>query len=49
MAKRYVEGVGGTIGVESTEGEGSTFFLSVPFPLVPFDPSIDCAHSQFIF
>jgi signal transduction histidine kinase len=49
MAKRYVEGVGGTIGVESTEGEGSTFFISVPFPLVPFDPSIDCAHSQFIF
>ncbi len=46
MAKRYIEGVGGTIGVESTEGEGSTFFFSVPFPLVPFDPSIDRAHSQ---
>ncbi|CAM6020284.1 unnamed protein product [Sphagnum balticum] len=46
MAKRYVEAVGGTIGVESTEGEGSTFFFSVPFPLVPFDPSIHCAHSQ---
>ncbi|CAK9208323.1 unnamed protein product [Sphagnum troendelagicum] len=29
MAKRYVEGAGGTIGVESAEGKGST--LSSPY------------------
>ncbi len=37
MAKHYVERVGGNIGVESSVGEGSTFFFSIPFPLVPRD------------
>ncbi|KAG0613163.1 hypothetical protein M758_6G081500 [Ceratodon purpureus] len=39
MAKRFVERVGGSIGVESEEGSGSTFFFSIPFPLAPVDVS----------
>jgi hypothetical protein len=39
MAKRFVERAGGSIGVESKEGSGSTFFFSIPFPLVPVDLS----------
>ncbi|KAG0569370.1 hypothetical protein KC19_6G085800 [Ceratodon purpureus] len=39
MAKRFVEQAGGSIGVESEEGSGSTFFFSIPFPLVPVDPN----------
>ncbi|KAL2652372.1 hypothetical protein R1flu_020500 [Riccia fluitans] len=34
MARRFVEQVGGRIGVESEEGKGSTFHFSLPFPLV---------------
>jgi len=37
MAKRFVERAGGSIGVESEEGSGSTFFFSIPFPLVRVD------------
>lgn len=37
MAKRFVERAGGSIGVESEEGRGSTFFFSIPFPLIPID------------
>lgn len=37
MAKRFVERAGGSIGVESEEGSGSTFFFSIPFPLVSVD------------
>lgn len=37
MAKRFVERAGGSIGVESEEGSGSTFFFSIPFPLVPIN------------
>lgn len=39
MAKRFVERAGGSIGVESEEGSGSTFFFSIPFPLVRVDVS----------
>ncbi|XP_024371609.1 uncharacterized protein [Physcomitrium patens] len=39
MAKRFVERAGGNIGVESEEGSGSTFFFSLPFPLVAVDVS----------
>lgn len=41
MAKRFVERAGGSIGVESEEGSGSTFFFSIPFPLVPVTVSHD--------
>lgn len=37
MAKRFVERAGGSIGVESEEGSGSTFFFSIPFPLAPVE------------
>jgi len=46
MAKRYVEGAGGTIGVEFAEGKGSTLFFSIPFPLMNCDPSINHKPSQ---
>lgn len=34
ISKRIIEGLGGAIGVESTEGEGSTFWLEVPVDIV---------------
>eukprot|EP00246_Nothoceros_aenigmaticus_P012302 TRINITY_DN3768_c0_g1_i1.p1 TRINITY_DN3768_c0_g1~~TRINITY_DN3768_c0_g1_i1.p1 ORF type:complete len:668 (-),score=115.23 TRINITY_DN3768_c0_g1_i1:1369-3213(-) len=40
MAKRFVEQVGGQIGVNSKEEEGSTFFFSIPFPLMPVSPAL---------
>ncbi|CAM6056960.1 unnamed protein product [Sphagnum tenellum] len=46
MAKRYVEGAGGTIGVESAEGKGSTLFFCIPFPLMHCDPSLNHKPSQ---
>ncbi len=34
IVSRLVQLMGGTIGVDSKEGEGTTFWLEVPFPLV---------------
>ncbi|BBN00501.1 protein MpHK-like [Marchantia polymorpha subsp. ruderalis] len=39
MARRFVEQVGGRIGVESEEGKGSTFHFCLPFPLVRREPN----------
>lgn len=36
LCKRLAEGMGGSVRVESKEGEGSTFFLSLPFLRAPF-------------
>lgn len=41
MAKRFVERCGGSIGVDSVEGTGSTFFFSIPFPIVEIDVGSD--------
>ncbi|OHB90892.1 MAG: hypothetical protein A3D89_00810 [Planctomycetes bacterium RIFCSPHIGHO2_02_FULL_52_58] len=43
-AKRIVEGHGGSISVESTEGRGSSFIIQLPLgtePLKPFPPKAD--------
>ncbi|KAL3677364.1 hypothetical protein R1sor_027312 [Riccia sorocarpa] len=39
MARRFVEQVGGHIGVESEEGKGSKFHFTLPFPLVKRESS----------
>ncbi len=44
LSKDFAEIIGGTVGVISTEGEGSTFFLTIPFEAAPDDgPS---SHQQ---
>lgn len=41
MAKRFAEKLGGYIGVQSKEGEGSTFYFCLPYPLVPVKHDVE--------
>ena len=41
ISKRVIERMGGTIGVESTAGQGSTFWFQVPFQLAQEKPKAD--------
>jgi signal transduction histidine kinase/CheY-like chemotaxis protein len=40
ISKRLVEGLGGTIGVDSTPGEGSCFWFELPLQTVVMAPSV---------
>lgn len=43
IAKRFASGLGGTVGVESEPGVGSTFWLDLPVTLAE-DPQISAGH-----
>jgi two-component system sensor histidine kinase RpfC len=46
ISKQLVELQGGTIGLDSTRGEGSTFWFEIPFDLDPSRPVTKAATSQ---
>lgn len=43
ICRRLVELMGGSIGVEGTEGEGSTFHISLPFEVTPLEEPLSSA------
>ena len=48
ISKRLTELMGGHIGVESRIGEGSTFWFSIPFPVVPESDVARTADPEFL-
>jgi len=50
IAKRFVNALGGEIGVDSVEGKGSTFWVSLPVPVsnAPDAPQSDIKDDQVI-
>ena len=44
ISKAYIEMLGGEIGLESIEGEGSTFFFDIPFKHIEYHPEEKDIH-----
>jgi signal transduction histidine kinase/DNA-binding response OmpR family regulator len=42
ISKHIIEQMGGSIGVESTPGEGSLFHFRLPMPAAPYQPQLFC-------